>query len=367
MTYKISTLLFTTIFVLSSAGCSAAPRPNNEKSAGDSVNIKQDLYPKYSENIEVCGVRLRLEDSEIRERFEREFYNTLHNENVNKMTVNAANWMIPIFKRILAEEGVPEDLMYLAFAESDLRFSVSAAGAAGLWQLMEIIGKSENLKMNYWVDERHHIEKSTRASMRYLKSMYKKYKDWNMVIAAYNVGETNINDNRRFQNVDNFFDLYLNEQTSRYVFRIYAMKEIFQNPTKYGLPAYKIADREVDTLTIKGSVENLALTAQKNGFTYRELRILNPWIKRKGLPDGEWKILIPKKRDPKKFDTSNYNYKVDDLDGFNSREIAYTVAEGDNIFSVCSRYDIEVPDLMRWNKLNSQLLQPGQRLKIMLW
>lgn len=349
-----------------SLGCSAEKKSNIPEKK-EKVSFRSERLPVYSDTIVVCGVRLRLEDDEIRDRFEREFYNILHNENVNQMTVKTANWMIPIFKRILAEEGVPEDLMYLAFAESDLRFVSSPAGAAGLWQLMEIIAKSDNLKMNYWVDERYQIEKSTRTAMRYLKTMYKKYNDWNVVIAAYNVGETIINDSKRFQNVNNFFDLYLNEQTSRYVFRIYAMKEIFQKPEKYGLPSYKIADREVDTLTIKGSVENLSLLCQKQGFTYRDLKILNPWIKRKGLPTGEWQLLIPKNRDPKRFDTSTYNYKVDGIDGFTNREISYTVAIGDNIFSICAKYDIEIADLMRWNKLNSQILQTGQKVKIMLW
>ena len=353
---------------LTLVNCQQTEHKKAEPVQKDSMSYFWTGLPKYSKDITVAGKRLPLEDEEIRDRFEREFYNILHNENVNVQTVSTANWMIPIVKKIFHEEQVPEDLMYLGYAETGLKFATSAAGAAGVWQLMELVARDENLKINYWIDERHHLEKSTRVACRYLKTLFNKYNDWNIAIAAYNVGETNINDNLRFQNVKNFFDLYLNEETSRYVFRVYAMKEIFENPAKYGMPSYKFAEKDQELVLIEGPIQNLSFLAQKNGLTYRELRNLNPWIKRRGLPEGKWYLLFPKNRDINRFDMSLYKYEnLKTLDNLSSREAIHTVIEGENILSIALRYEVEVSEIMRWNKLASQLVQPGQKLKILLW
>ncbi len=356
------------ISTLTLASCQQSEQKKVETVPRDSLSYYWTGLPKYQNDITIAGKRLPLEDEEIRDRFEREFYNILHNENVNVQTVSSANWMIPIVKKIFQEEQVPEDLIYLGYAETGLKFATSSAGAAGVWQLMELVARDENLKINYWVDERHHLEKSTRVACKYLKTLFRKYNDWNIAIAAYNVGETNINDNLRFQNVRNFFDLYLNEETSRYVFRVYAMKEIFENPAKYGMEPYHFVSKDLELILIEGPVQNLALLAQKNGITYRELRNLNPWIKRRGLPEGKWFILFPVNRDINRFDTSVYKYEnLKTLDNLSSREATHTVVDGENILSIALRYEVEVSEIMRWNKLTSQLVQPGQKLKIFLW
>lgn len=356
------------ISTLTLLNCQQAEQKIVEPAPKDSMSYFWTGLPKYSKNITIAGERLPLEDEEIKDRFDREFYNILHNENVNVQTISTANWMLPIIKKIFQEEQVPEDLIYLGYAETGLKFATSAAGAAGVWQLMELVARDQDLKINYWVDERHNLEKSTRVACRYLKTLFKKYNDWNIAIAAYNVGETNINDNLKFQNVKNFFDLYLNEETSRYVFRVYAMKEIFENPAKYGMQPYQFITKDQELILIEGPVQNLALLAQKNGITYRELRNLNPWIKRRGLPDGKWNLIFPKNRNINRFDTSIYKYEnLKTLDNLSSREASHTVIEGENILSIALKYDVEVSEIMRWNKLASQLVQPGQRLKIMLW
>lgn len=327
----------------------------------------QSVLPSYPDTIIVCGIRLPLEDPEIRDRFEREFYNTLHNENVSQQTIAAANSVFPVILPIIREAGLPEDLKFLAIAESNLRNAVSIAGAMGVWQLMELVARSEGLKIDYWVDERNHLEKSTRVAMSFLKHLHKKYGDWNLAFAAYNVGEPNINDNLKFQNVNRFFDLYLNEETSRYIFRIYAAKVVFENPEKYGLPAYQYKTDTYRTITVTGPVENLAKLAMEQGTSYRQLRILNPWIRRRGLPEGNWTLAFPSSSVPGSIDLSGYDYTKNPPVGTTpSGTVTHKVVDGDTLLSIALVYDVEVNEIRRWNNLKSDMIMVGQQLKIYL-
>lgn len=322
----------------------------------------------YPDTITIAGIRLPLEDQEVRERFEREFYNILHNDNVNVQTVTSANYLIPEMKSILSEMGIHSDLIYLSYAETNLRFAKSTAGAAGLWQLMELIGKAKGLRMDYWVDERYHIDKSTRASVSFIQDLFRKYKDWNLAIAAYNVGETIISDQLKFQHTNNFFDLFLNEETTRYVLRIYAMKVIFEQPERYGLPAYNFITKPFDEITVTGPIPNLAYFALQNGTTYRQLRIHNQWIKRRNLPEGKWTLRLPSDRIKQSDALKSYNYpKIQEFANATSRIIDHKVLEGETIFSVSLKYDVEISEIMRWNKLDSQEFKTGQMIKIQLW
>ncbi|MGH1436145.1 MAG: lytic transglycosylase domain-containing protein, partial [Lewinella sp.] len=136
--------------------------------------------------------------------------------------------------RILEEEGVPTDLKYIAVAESALRNAVSPAGAKGIWQFMKGTGTDYGLEINDEVDERYHLEKATHAAAKYLKSLRERFGSWANAAAAYNMGGGNMNKHLREQEADNYFDLNLNEETSRYYFRLVAIKQIMENPREFG-------------------------------------------------------------------------------------------------------------------------------------
>lgn len=354
------------LFFLLFLSCQSVPDQNSQDSKTVVLN-RISVLPAYPETLAVCGIPLPIEDQEVKDRFEREFYTTLHNENMNLQTVKAGNTLIPVLKKMLVENGLPEDLIYLAIAESNLRFVSSPAGATGLWQLMEFVARGEDLRINYWVDERNHIEKSTKAAIALIKRLKKKYNDWNLVFAAYNVGEGNIDDNIKFQHVRKFFDLYLNEETSRYIFRIYAAKAIFEKPERWGLPAYEFKSPEFETVKVTGPVENLAKFALEKGVSYRDLRLINPWMKRRGLPDGMYEIALPKDRDAGKYDLSKYSFtKLKAVDNYAASSVDHTVKDGETLLSIALQYDVLVDELKKWNNLKTEMLMNGQKLKIVL-
>ncbi len=355
--------VFILFFVL--FGCQASP--DTSSSPVTQIPNRISVLPAWPESLVVCGIRLPVEDQEIRERFEREFYTTLHNENLNLQTVMAGNKLLPVLKKLIREEGLPEDLVYLAIAESNLRFVSSPAGATGLWQLMEFVARGEDLRINYWVDERNHTEKSTRAALSLIKKLKRKYQDWNLVFAAYNVGEGNIDDNLKFQNVTSFFDLYLNEETSRYIFRVYAAKAIFESPGKWGLPAWDFREPEGGTETVKGPVQNLAAFALERGVSYRDLRLANPWMKRRGLPDGTYLITVPSVRKDKTYSLNGYSYtKLKAVDNLAAGTVSHEVKEGETLLSIALQYDVETDEIKKWNNLKTEMLMTGQKLKIVL-
>jgi len=188
----------------------------------------------------------------------------------------------PTIERILAEEGVPDDLKYLAVAESGLSNATSVAGAKGVWQFMTPTGKSFGLEINGEVDERYHLEKATRAACKYLKGYYDTYQDWRWVAAAYNMGGPNVNKWKGKQRAETVFDLDINSETMAYLFRIVALKTILKDPAAFG---YEIADTEhypaldgFKTVTVEKSIPDLADFALQQGTTYRLLKVYNPWL-----------------------------------------------------------------------------------------
>ncbi len=210
-----------------------------------------------------------------------------------------ANRWFPVIEPILAQEGIPDDFKYLALAESGLNQIVSPAGATGFWQFMKSTGKEYGLEVSEDVDERYHIEKSTRAACQYLKRAKSDHGSWTMAAAVYNYGKSNIDKQKKRQKQQDYYDLLLNEETARYLFRILAMKEIMGKPNKYGFqfrpkdlyPPYETVELEVDT-----PITDLADFAAEFGMTYKVLKVLNPWMRDNVLsnPKGKtYRVQIP--------------------------------------------------------------------------
>ncbi len=234
-----------------------------------------------------CGEAIDLTRYDMRERFDREINAFTYLHSTTLLQIKRANRYFPVIEPVLAKNNIPDDFKYLAVIESmlDVR-AYSPAQAAGLWQFITQTGKQYGLEITSQVDERYHVEKSTEAACRYLKDAYRKFNSWTDVAASYNAGMNRIEKGLREQNVDTAFDLLLVEETSRYVFRILAMKEIFSNPYRYGFilkseDLYPVIPTKAVKIT--EDVTDFADFAQKQGINYYQLKNFNVWLRDKEL------------------------------------------------------------------------------------
>lgn len=249
-----------------------------------------------------AGEKLPLENFDTRESLDREL---LVNANFHSQTLlylKKAPRYFSIIEPILKENGIPDDFKYLAVAESGFNERiVSPAGAVGLWQFMKSTAIENSLEVTTEVDERYHIEKSTVAACKYLKKSYARYGSWTMVAASYNAGVSGVSRQAGRQDSNSYYDLLLNDETARYVFRIIALKLIMQAPEQYG---FKVANEEkypilkYENVELKGSVENFTDYAHKLGINYKILKYFNPWLRQSYLknPAGKtYVIKVPEK------------------------------------------------------------------------
>lgn len=252
------------------------------------------------EKFDFAGEPVNLQDPDLRRRFDRELLVNTYWQSNMLLLLKRANQYFPTIEPILASYGVPDDFKYLAIAESALTQVVSPAGATGFWQFMPKTAKEYGLEVNSNVDERYNIEKSTRAACEYLLKSKERLGSWTLAAAAYNAGNRGVTRQQERQEVEDYYDLLLNSETARYVFRILALKEIMSTPHKYGflfeerdlyheVPTYAI---EVDT-----AVTNFASFAKEFGVNYKILKIHNPWLREAHLNNKsrkQYQIKIPK-------------------------------------------------------------------------
>jgi hypothetical protein len=182
-----------------------------------------------------CDEKVPLNNPEIRERAEREFYLLMQQHGQIILYIKRAGKYFPIYEKALKEANLPDDLKYLSVAESALYQSRSSKNAYGLWQFMEGTAKKYGLQVDKYVDERANVEKSTAAALKYLSNGKKTLGTWTLAAAGYNMGNTGVQNAMTKQGVNNYWDLFLNEETSRFIFRIILIKEIMKNPSKYGI------------------------------------------------------------------------------------------------------------------------------------
>lgn len=254
------------------------------------------------DKMDFAGESVPLTDPDIRERMDRELLVNTYWQSNGLLMFKRANKYFPIIEPLLKKYGLPDDFKYLAVAESGLDNVRSPAGAAGFWQFMPATGKEYGLEVNDYVDERYHLEMATKVAAEYLIKSKEKFGSWTLAAAAYNAGNGGINKQINRQKLDNnYYDILLNSETSRYVFRILAFKEIMSNPKKYGfnfrqqdlykpLPTYKV---KVDT-----AVTDFAAFAKKFDINYKILKLHNPWLRDTFLRNGsgkEYFIEIPEK------------------------------------------------------------------------
>jgi Soluble lytic murein transglycosylase and related regulatory proteins (some contain LysM/invasin domains) len=294
---SISLLVFLSFFLLGNKNIEAV---NEEKPKVAAITVS--LAPPAQ--VEFCGKTVKLDRIDMRERYDRELNSFAYFHSTTLLLIKRANRYFPIIEPILKANNIPDDFKYLAVIESNLNpRALSPARAAGLWQFMSDTGKRYGLEISSHVDERYHIEKSTVAACRYLKEAYAKYGDWTTVAASYNAGMGRISSQLREQRAKDSFDLLLVEETSRYVFRMMAVKEIFSNPYRYGFLLRKenlynpVRTKEV---VVTEEIKDLAEFALKYDITYAQLKDFNIWLRQTNLPvtaGRSYAIAIPEKED----------------------------------------------------------------------
>lgn len=255
---------------------------------------------KLPATLSFCGEKVPLDIPEVRERAEREFLVNLQQPAQLILNLKRSGRYFPLFTALCKEFNVPDDLKYLVVAESALYQARSSKDAVGLWQFIEPTAKRWGLRVDEYIDERKNVVKSTKAAIYYLKDAYAKLGSWALAAAAYNMGTDGALDNVDFQGVQNYYDLYLNEETSRYVLRIAVLKELMENAERYGtkLPTTEYyAPFSTKVIRVETAIDNLATWAKENGNTYKDIKILNPWILKRSLPKpakgSYWEITVP--------------------------------------------------------------------------
>jgi membrane-bound lytic murein transglycosylase D len=252
------------------------------------------------EKMDFAGEKVPLNNPDIKERMDRELLVNTYWQSNGLLLIKRANKYFPIIEPLLKEYGIPDDFKYLAVAESGLQNNNSPAGAAGFWHFMKTTGKEYGLEINSYVDERYHIEISTRVAAEYLINAKKRFGSWTLAAASYNAGVSGISRQQERQLIYNsYYDLLLNDETSRYLFRILALKEILSNPYKYGFN-YRESDlyKPISTYKVKvdTAVTNFAVFAKNFNINYKILKIHNPWLRDnflKNTSGKEYFIEIP--------------------------------------------------------------------------
>jgi membrane-bound lytic murein transglycosylase D len=291
-------LLLMLIFILSIIFFNAVNLSDKtlEKNTSSTYNIKALKIPN---GLSFAGEKVPTELDDIKERMDRELLVNTYWQSNGLLLIKRAHKYFPLIEPLLKKYGIPDDFKYLAVAESGLENNSSPAGAAGFWHFLKSSAKEYGLEVNQNVDERYNLEKSTKVAAEYLKKSKKRFGTWTLAAAAYNAGNARIARNLKKQQVTNYYDLLLNSETSRYVFRIVALKEVLSNPRKYGFEfdeddLYNLPD--IKTVKVDTVITNIASFAKKFKTNYKELKLNNAWLRENKLNNKSrklYKIKIP--------------------------------------------------------------------------
>ncbi len=224
-------------------------------------------------------------DQDTKERLDRELTTNTYRHSATIRILKLSARYFPIIEEVLRANGVPDDFKYLAVAESGLENVSSPKSAKGYWQFLDSTGKSYGLEISSDVEERYHIEKSTLAACKYFKQAHERFGNWTMAAASYNMGMSGLSNRVSEQNENNYYQLHLNSETARYVYRILAFKQIMTSPSQYGFHFYhEDLYSPIATKTIAVThIENIPRFSKEHGTTYKMIKKLNPWLKRTSL------------------------------------------------------------------------------------
>lgn len=248
--------------------------------------------PPLPASMDFCQEPVPLDYFLARERLERELMVNTHLHGGTMLLLKRAQRYFPVIEPILAEEGIPDDFKYLCAIESHLENVVSPAKAAGFWQFLEGTAREYGLEVNSYVDERYNLEKATRAACRFLLYLKDRTGSWTLAAAAYNTGLSNMLYHIRHQGTHSYYHLHVAEETSRYLYRILAVKLIMENPRQYGFlfhPEEGYPPLPTKEITVRNRIDNLFAFAREQGVSYQLLKFCNPWLRKNHLPNKSHK------------------------------------------------------------------------------
>jgi len=348
------------------AGCGASAEVVSEPPIPEIQNVfKQPLLQfKTPGSLDFCGEPVPLERREVWERLDKQFLLALNREAQVILWLKRSRQYFPYIEEEIKKRGLPEDLKYLAVAESDLnKYALSPSGAAGTWQFMKQTGTRFGLAREDWTDQRYSFVKSTAAALNYLSALYEQFGQWMLAAAAYNCGEERLAREIEEQNTEQYVDLSLPKETEEYLFRIMAIKIILSNPAQFGFvleesECYLPGDAEEVEITLPGMF-HMRIIAEAAKTNYRTIKELNPDLRGYYLPEGNHRLFVPGSA----------------VEGFNQRLSAalaeagkgmrtiYMVRKGDTLSAIAGKLDIPLEKLLQWNNsAGADVLYLGQKL-----
>jgi len=357
---------------------------DNVGNDNNSFSQSYKIFPvPLPDTMSFSGEKVPMNHLGIRENLEQEMLVNTYWQSQTLLTIKRAHRYFPVIEQILKKNNIPDDFKYLALAESGFSYKVSGVGASGFWQFMRSTAEGYGLELNKDIDERYNLEKSTEAACHYFKEAYEEFHDWTLVAASYNMGLGGVAKELQRQRQNSYYDLELNSETARYVYRILALKAIVGSPKQYGF-YLKSADLydQVPTFVdpVDSSINNLADYAIAKGINYRVLKMLNPWLLSERLPNLEhhiYAISLPVKNVPF-LDLGEYITFADSTSivaratdslkkqGGNDGNIEiHIVQAGEDLKSIAKQYNVPVERLCAWNSISDTLkLKPKDELMI---
>ena len=299
---SIIAIILASVAIAGEAFIFATRKDKNEEEALHTRAIRADyrVYaPSIPDTLYFCGERVPLNLWYVREGLDRELVSNMYYQSSTLFNIKRATRVFPTIERILREEGVPQDMKYLCVIESSLQNVTSPAGAGGYWQFMKATGQKYGLEISDEIDMRNDLEASTHAACRYLKSLKARFGGWTEAAAAYNCGENGLEKRLANQQQQSYYELHLNKETQRYVYRILALKLIMQHPQDYGYTVRRCdtyPELPYEEVTLSRQNVDLVQFAIDNGTTYKMLRTMNPWLqtdKLKNKTGKSYKVRIP--------------------------------------------------------------------------
>jgi len=351
---------FIFLFVLS---CSIAF--GEKETAGSVPSLISSLRNAVPEDF--CGEPAPWKNPEVRERFEKEFLLSVWNSPQVLLWIKRSTRYLPYIEKMLKQNGLPDDLKYVAVAESGLRpHAGSNKGAMGFWQFMAPTGRKYGLTIDQNKDERRNAFRSTDAAIKYFKDLHEEFGSWTLAAAAYNMGEKGLMAEILEQGTKDYYNLYLPLETQRFLFRILSIKMILQNPEKFGFYLKKedyYAPFVFDKVHIKTENEiPLRIIARAAKCPFKEIKDLNPEIRGHYLNAGDHEILVPK-GSAKGFE-KRYSLLLKNLSSEENERI-YIIEKGDSLSSIAARFNVPTAALVIWNRIDVKSpIHPGQRIVV---
>ena len=312
-----------------------------------------------------CGETVPMDNREVKERFEKEFLLSLWNRPQVVLWLKRSKRYLPYIEKMLKENGLPDDLKYVAVAESALRpHAGSKKGAMGFWQFMRQTGRKHGLTINSRIDERRNLFASTGAAIRYFKDLHEEFGSWTLAAAAYNMGEKGLMSEILEQQIDDYYQLYLPLETQRFLFRILSIKIILSEPERFGFKLQKddyYRPLAFDKVRVKSVGEvPIRIVAEAAKTHFKVIKDLNPEIRGHYLASGTHEIHVPKGA------STGFQKRLKLLvkrSSLGQNERIYVVRKGDNLSSIAEKFNIPLAALIIWNRIDlKHPIHPGDRI-----